>query len=211
MKKILLFILIVIIFSGCTKDDLNPKTVYEYTDTTYAISGTPNIFNEEIFCIYPYKSIIIDATVNDTSATYLWHPNGETTPSIEISEETNGINLYVEINSGIEGNIQIFVTVVNWIPVVYVPTSFTPFDNAINDNWRPVLNDYWNNGITGIYYEIRDNEGVKLFSTDDEQNPGWDGTYKGIDMPSGFYLYYINYTTLTSENNILTGSLELIR
>ncbi len=210
MKKIIFISIIVSFFAACKKDELKPKQLYNYTDTTYAISGTQGNFNQEIFCIYPYKSLILDATVNDSSATYLWYPNGETTPSIEITEETNGITLYVEISSGTLGNIQIFVTIQNCIPAVYIPSSFSPNSDNVNDTWIPFFNDWWNNGVTGVLYEIRDNEGVKLFSTDNRYK-GWDGTYQGTQMPSGFYLYYINYSTLTTENNILTGSLELIR
>ncbi len=214
MRKIIFISIVISFFASCKKDELKPKQLYNYTDTTYAITGTPGEFNDEIFCLYPYKSLIIDATVNDNSATYLWHPGGETTPSIEVTEETNGYNLYVEISSNTLGNIQIFVTVSNCIPAVYIPSSFTPFDDAINDYWKPVFNHWWNHGVKVVYFQIRDADGIVLYeeTTDSNTNiQGWDGTYQNQNMPSGFYLYYINYSTLTTENNILTGSLELIR
>ncbi len=208
MKKFIFISVVISFFAACKKDELKPRQLYNFTDTTYTISGTPGIDNQEYFCLYPHKSIILDATVSDSSATYLWQPGGESTPTIEVDEEIN--SLTVDISSNTLGNIHIFMGVNICTPLVFVPSSFTPNSDFVNDNWKPVCTSYFNYGITETLYEVKDNEGIKLFSTDN-RNQGWDGTYKGANMPSGFYLYYINYSTLTHENNILTGSLELIR
>jgi len=215
MRNIIFISIIISFFVSCKKDELKPKQLYNYTDTTYHISGIPGEFNQELICMFPYKSLILDATVSDSSATYLWQPGGETTPSIEITEETNGSVLYVEIYSNFSTT-QIFINIQNCMPMVYVPSSFTPDADNINDKWHPVIQSYFDNhdGIPHIYFQIRDADGIVLY----EEDPGptlnmigWDGTYHDAPMPSGFYLFYINYSTLTSENNILTGSLELIR
>jgi gliding motility-associated-like protein len=200
----LFFITSTIVFlSSCCKDDFDPKpTSYNYEDTTYYIdlSGIPGDLS---FCLYPYNSITLDATTNDTSATYLWGPGGETTSSINL---TNGDYCTLNYFSNSTGAIQLKFSLYNCNPAMYVPNAFSPNSDGISDKWRPVYSN-----IETIKYEIRDYEGVKVFSTNDLGSSGWDGTYQNVPMPSGFYLYYINYSTLTTENNILTGSLELIR
>ncbi|MGE0637307.1 MAG: gliding motility-associated C-terminal domain-containing protein [Bacteroidia bacterium] len=203
MKQLAIIFSFVALLTSCSKDEFEPKPLLNnFQDTTYSI----DISNNQIyydFCLYPYNSLTLDATANDTSATYLWEPGGETTSSIQVDhDDYYTLNYY----SNSTGPIQISIAIYNCIPAMYATNSFTPNSDGLNDSWRPIYSS-----ISSIHWEIRDNEGVKVFSTDDLTSSGWDGEYQNVPMPSGFYLYYINYSTLTTENNILTGSLELIR
>jgi gliding motility-associated-like protein len=204
MKIIIVLFLSVVLLSSCSKDEFEPHQLYNYTDTTFVIDTSQ--IND--ICLYPYDSIFLDATVSDTTASYLWFPYGLTTPVIKVDEYMYQIILTISTSSSFK---TVYINVENCKPYFfYPPNSFTPNDDYLNDFWRPTFGGPSKN-YTSIYYEVRDNEGVKLFSTNEIQSDGWNGKYKGVPMPSGFYLYYINYSTLTTENNILTGSLELIR
>ena len=201
MKNLFFIIAVIIFLSSCSKDEFEPKSLNNTIDVTLDV----NPLSAELyyqFYYYPNYNLTLDATVNDSSATYLWSPGGETTSSISIEGEGDYL---LNFFSDSTGSIQIQISIEEHIPTMYVTNSFSPNSDGLNDRWSPFYS-----GITSIYWEIRDNEGAKVFSTD-ELGSSWDGTYNGVNMPSGFYLYYINYSTLTSENNILTGSLELIR
>jgi len=96
-------------------------------------------------------------------------------------------------------------------PQVLIPNSFSPNGDNLNERWFP---EFWAaSGIyTSIHWEIRNDDGIILYETNDLSDPGWDGTLSnGNRAPHGYYMYYINYATVTEENNIRTGHLELIR
>jgi gliding motility-associated-like protein len=201
MKQLLFITSVVLLLSSCTKDEFEPKSVNNFIDTTFYFNPTINSFFS--FNYYPNYNLTLDGTVNDSSATYLWSPNGETTSSIIVNQPGS---YFLNYSSDSTGSLQIEIYLEDYYPVIYITNSFTPNSDGLNDKWKPLYSV-----ITSIHYEVRDNEGIKLFSTDDLESGGWDGKYNDVAMPSGFYLYYINYSTLTTENNILTGSLELIR
>jgi len=58
---------------------------------------------------------------------------------------------------------------------IYVPTAFTPNKDGINDFLRPILR-----GVKEVrYFRVFNRWGQKLFEKKNDQ-PGWDGTFKGI-------------------------------
>ena len=70
---------------------------------------------------------------------------------------------------------------------VYIPNTFTPNDDGIND----VFNI---KGLglqqTGYFMEIFDRWGTLVYSTKDI-NKGWDGTVKGQKAADGVYIYNV--------------------
>jgi len=201
MKQLAIIFSFVALLASCSKDEFEPKpTNVFFIDTTYYFNPTINTFFS--FFYYPNYNLTLAAEATDSSATYLWSPGGETTSSITVTQSGSYFLNYSSLSTG---PLQIEIYLEEYIPTMYVTNSFSPNSDGLNDIWRPLYS-----GITSIHWEIRDSEGVKVFSTN-ELGEGWDGTYQNQNMPSGFYLYYINYSTLTTENNILTGSLELIR
>ncbi|MFO0356666.1 MAG: gliding motility-associated C-terminal domain-containing protein, partial [Sphingobacteriaceae bacterium] len=70
---------------------------------------------------------------------------------------------------------------------VYIPNTFTPNDDNIND----VFNI---KGIglksEGYYMEVFDRWGTLVYSTKDI-NKGWDGTVKGVKATEGVYIYKV--------------------
>ncbi len=202
MKQLAIIFSFVALLASCNKDEFEPEpTNVFFIDTTYYFNPTINSFFS--FFYYPNYNLTLAAEATDSSATYLWSPGGETTSSITVNQSGSYFLNYSSLSTG---PLQIEIYLEEYIPTMYVTNSFSPNSDGLNDTWRPIYS-----GITSIHWEIRDSEGVKVFSTNDLGSSGWDGTYQNVPLPSGFYLYYINYSTLTTENNILTGSLELIR
>lgn len=211
MKNITFLFVIAVLFSSCEKNELEPRTVNPPDSTFIHISQYSHYLSE---CLYPYVYLIADASslITDTT-TIQWFPGGQTNPVIEIFQpidyelyvysvsDTDTFHISVEMCEPLE---------IPSVPMVYVPSGFSPDQSGVNDYFRPVANSL----VESVFLQIRDIDGIVLYEEQSDPNnnyTGWDGKYNGSQMPSGFYLYYINYSTLTTENNILTGSLELIR
>lgn len=69
-------------------------------------------------------------------------------------------------------------------PEIYVPNSFTPNGDGLNDALRPI--------VIGMkefhYFTVFNNYGQQVFSSAVAAN-GWDGTFKGAKQPIGTYVW----------------------
>ena len=98
------------------------------------------------------------------------------------------------------------------VPVVdnfalYIPNSFTPNNDNVNDVFQPIATDV-------AYYrlEIYDRQGNLFFMTEDTDTP-WDGTINGKPAPSGVYVWTIQYIRYSNLNQTLLrrGTVTLVR
>lgn len=98
------------------------------------------------------------------------------------------------------------------VPVVdnfalWVPNSFTPNKDGLNDIFLPTVKCVAKYSIT-----IYDRRGGMVFQTDNPEI-GWDGTFNGIPCPAGVYdyiIHYVRYNNLKQE--LLTrGSIVLVK
>ena len=89
---------------------------------------------------------------------------------------------------------------------LYVPNAFSPNGDGLNDAFSA------SSDCDEIAYEciIFNRWGEVVFQT---SNPSetWDGLYKGIDSPSGIYVYRIQRTLSSSATEVLYGSVSLMR
>jgi gliding motility-associated-like protein len=93
----------------------------------------------------------------------------------------------------------------------FVPNSFTPNGDGENDIFYPR-----GTGITKIKsFRVYDRWGELVFertgiNINDEQN-GWDGTYKGAALSPDVYVYVIEVICQTGEQLNLKGDITIIR
>ena len=67
---------------------------------------------------------------------------------------------------------------------IYIPNSFTPNRDGLNDYLRPICV-----GIRQFkYFRIYDRYGNLVFNSGTEWGK-WDGTFKGQDVPNGNYVW----------------------
>ncbi len=86
-----------------------------------------------------------------------------------------------------------------------VPNVFTPNNDGNNDRWEmPALAIYPNAQVT-----VFNRWGVKIIDTKNYHLKPWDGTYKGVPVPTGTYIYYINLNNTAKER--LKGTLMIVR
>ena len=89
---------------------------------------------------------------------------------------------------------------------VWVPSSFTPNNDGINDMWGGVTEclakDY--------SVQVFDRWGELVFSASDALQL-WDGTFKGRPLGAGVYAYRVSYRLPYQENKKVSGSVTLLR
>ncbi len=90
--------------------------------------------------------------------------------------------------------------------VAWLPNAFTPTE-ASNNRFGPQF-VYMN--PDGYSFLIYNREGLLLFQTEDPAAV-WDGRYKGALMPSGVYVYKINYRQTNGTDQQIVGTVLLIQ
>ena len=91
-------------------------------------------------------------------------------------------------------------------PTVWLPNAFTPKrDN--NNRFMPKTMFVKTEGYT---MRIYNRFGLLVFETDDINQP-WDGKYKGKLVPSGCYVYMIQYMGDDNYSQILTGTVTVLK
>ena len=93
----------------------------------------------------------------------------------------------------------------------YVPNTFSPNDDNLNEVFIPVLNGY---DPTDYYFAIFDRWGLMIFETNDPEK-GWNGTFDGIGthyVPNDAYVWKLRAKAIGSREPVeLMGTLTLFR
>ena len=87
---------------------------------------------------------------------------------------------------------------------LFVPNSFTPGGDLINNTFRPYLQKF-----KDFEMVIYDRWGDEMFRTNDI-NVSWDGKKNNNILPIGVYVYHIKITDLADKKIERTGSITLI-
>jgi gliding motility-associated-like protein len=141
----------------------------------------------------------------DSTLSCLKCPNPTAYPMSTILYVVNGIDTI-----GCRASDSVQVTVVKPRNVL-VPTGFTPNTDEINDKLivrgRP--------GTIIKAFRIYDRWGELLYEATDfkinDENSGWDGTFRGQDMNSGQYVWYVEAKYIDGATEIYKGHTTLIR
>jgi gliding motility-associated-like protein len=163
------------------------------------------------------NSIQINTVVqNAFNQTYLWQPSAglscmDCHNPIGMPYETTSYNLTVSfVNNYLNRNVTCYGYDDLYIEVlphanVYVPNAFTPNGDGTND-----LFTVYGQDIREIDMKVFNRWGEKVFQTNSTNN-GWDGTYKGENVPQGIYTYVVQITFLDSKKQMENGSIMLVR
>jgi len=88
---------------------------------------------------------------------------------------------------------------------IYIPNAFTPNGDGRNDTWLIYGYD-----IREIQVDIFNQWGQKIFETNNQQT-GWDGTFKGKAQPMGVYMYVARMVLADGSSITRKGSINLVR
>jgi gliding motility-associated-like protein len=88
---------------------------------------------------------------------------------------------------------------------VYIPNAFTPNNDGKNDVFL-----IYGNTIASAKMSIFTQWGQLIFQSDNVAN-GWDGTFKGVNQPTGVYVYMVEVTFTDGTSTLKKGTVTLIR
>ncbi len=134
---------------------------------------------------------------------YTWS-NGAKTPTITVA--TGKYWLTVKDNYGCKGVDTVDVLIKDCETIFWVPKSFTPNNDGLNELFKP----YVKGRIEFYQLVILNRWGQTIFTTTDT-NSGWDGTLKGALQNTGVYIWYCKYKVSNEKEIITKGTLMLLR
>jgi gliding motility-associated-like protein len=147
-------------------------------------------------------NLTLDA--GNPGASYRWEPYGENTQKIKVNEQIT-YRVFVTNSDGCESSDD-FSIGKDCISTYWIPNSFSPNDDNLNDVFKPQLVNYERFSLV-----IFNRWGEILFES---QNPdqGWDGTYQGVEVPNGIYFFNMRFIT-TEDSQFVTqsGQIHLLR
>lgn len=158
---------------------------------------------DRILC--PGATAVLNASLGG-DATYLWS-NGSTSPAINTTQ--SGVYTVTATGTCVDAEGQVELIAGDCGPAVHVPNAFTPDDDGVNDLFLPVVAG----DVESYRLEIFDRWGEMIFNANDP-TIGWDGTYGGIPVADGVYVWRLVYravTDLGAVNEQFMGHLTLIR
>lgn len=169
------------------------------------------------FNVVPVEITMADpmATISDESQnadfwTYtMGDGNTYTVPSFTHNYTAPGDYIIQQTVSNTIGCMDIMTIPVRVMPAssAYIPNSFTPGLNGINDRWLPMISF-----ITHYNLTIFDRWGGVVLESENIYE-GWDGTYHNAGDPAkgDVFSYRIRYTELTGKARELFGHITVIR
>lgn len=137
-----------------------------------------------------------------SNVSYLWQ-DGTRTPSYTVVQP----GLYYLTADNTCGSRTDSIYIIKGVCKLYIPTAFTPNGDGRNDLFKASFGE----NITEYSLQVFNRYGEIVFTSKDK-NIGWDGVYKNKNLPSGSYVWIINYRTST-DNTVqqLKGSVLLLR
>ena len=151
-----------------------------------------------------YCGTLLQDTTSDCTTTLTWG---------ELLAEPDYANVYFltvmdSLGCDAEDQLKVFVTKSRR---VVVPTGFSPNSSGLND----LLSVHGKNGTTVKLFQVFDRWGELLFQDIDipinDTTRGWDGRFKGEDMPSGVYVWYLEAEYEDGMTESFKGETTLIR
>jgi gliding motility-associated-like protein len=161
----------------------NCGSISDTINVNYNPTPTVELGNDTSLC--QGETLILDATTSN--ATYLWQDNS-TNPTVNITQQGT---YWVQItdNCGSTSD-TIIIDLTDCNCILYVPNSFTPnFDN-INDQFLPIISEC---DFKEYSLMVFNRWGEKIFETNNYYD-SWDGTYQERLCQNGVYIYLLQYS-----------------
>lgn len=118
-------------------------------------------------------------------------------------ENTTCYELQATSNKGCK-NLDVICVTVNKDYEIYIPNSFTPNNDGLNDVFY--VSGF---GIKTVELQVFDRWGAMIFSSSETVN-GWDGKIKGQRVKNDVYVYKASITTITEKVVNRVGHVTLI-
>jgi gliding motility-associated-like protein len=156
---------------------------------------------------FPGDEIILNAEGNDSQGDYVWSPaeylscvNCQSPTAMPPESITYEV-MYIDGN-GCRASDDVTI---HFEGIIYVPNTFTPDGNSINDFFAVEGGniEYFNMLIFNRWGEV-------VFETNDFDSQ-WDGTYNGQKCKDGTYIWKIRYEDTAGNREEIVGHVNLLR
>ena len=190
--------------NGCTADN-NFALLYRFN---FSIVMTPTT----TLMLGQNETLGFTITGNAGTYTNIWTPDiglSCTTCSSPVASpvRTTLYNIAIQNDSGCYASDTVTVYVIPQYNI-FIPNVFTPGKNG-NNNYFSIYGN--TQQLQYLHVAIFDRVGEKVFESNDI-NFAWDGTYKGVLMPAGVYVYELRLVfTDDHTDNLKSGSITLLR
>lgn len=202
--------MIVTSYLGCVDSTtfVGALSVNAHTDANFQFSPNPiTMFNTNVaFNNFSYNA--------DTYQWYFEHgsPSSSTdeNPLVSFPDGVTGTYEVMLVAMSDMGCIDTLIRPITVYPEVllYAPNTFTPDDDAHNDDWRVYME-----GIDIMDFEllIFNRWGEVVWESHDIE-VGWDGTYSGKRLPNGTYTWTIEVKNLLNDERMkYNGHVNILR
>ena len=158
--------------------------------------------------IIKYTLRVINVVIVILLATVLGYSAGDPIPGLDISLNTE-YKVHYKVTAVSKENNDI-CSVSNTIEVspsmyIYVPNSFTPNDDGLNDSFGGL-----GHGVKDYHLIIYNRWGELIFESD-SINKQWDGKYHGESAPIGSYVYNVDATSFYQNEFHKEGMVSIIK
>ena len=194
----------VIDFNGCIGNAASASISVH--PNPHADAGTGQI-------IFLGNSVMLDASNSFGGDTYAWTPASSLNnsqvmqPTATPLVTTTYLLAYTNSQVGCVDYDTLIIDVKPCKPLM-MPNAFSPNGDGIDDYFMILNpNDYYRL----VSFDIFDRWGQLVFSTNNKNGQGWDGTYAGVAQPTADYFYTVTAECGGGKQIHLKGDLTLIR
>ncbi len=171
------------------------------------ISPLPPINAGPDITLSPNNSVVINASITNPNAySFLWSPATALNNAAILNPITNTLVNRTYTITAIDNTSKCIakdsMEVKTLLPL-FVPNSFTPNGDNVNDKWIIPAMAFYPNAVVTIYNRY----GEKIFETKNYASNPWDGSYKLTAQPQGSYVYYIYFAV----DNVKTGMVNILK
>lgn len=192
---------------GCTEEESTEVSYYDIEPTLGQITSTKDTiyYNSGEFSQLEITSV--------PGYTYQWSPeeglDDPTIPNpIAMPDETRTYTVLVTDEGGCQAFREITIEVINPDcdePNLFLPNAFTPNSDGEND-----VIYFHSNIVATMELAIYDRWGQRVFYSED-QNVGWDGTFKGEKLTPDVYGFYLHAKCYNGQEYFKKGNITLLR
>lgn len=141
----------------------------------------------------------------------IWLSDANIANPVAQPQETTTYNVIGETAGGCISRDQITIMTICNSSVLFVPNTFSPNNDGMNDYFFPR-----SGSIVKIKsLKIFNKWGQEIFKTNNfssnDQSAGWDGKYKGISQQADVYIYFMQVTCSNGSTFSKQGSITLLR
>lgn len=176
---------------------------------TIVVSETPSITASPDTTINMNEEAYLSTVVNVSGGEYSWTPDESVNCSscgsiIATPVLTTTYVVEYELSSGCRASDTVTVNVI-FEDVIDVPNGFSPNGDGNND-FLFVKGE----GITSMNFKVYNRYGQKVFQSE-EQDIGWDGTFRSIPENPGVFVWYLEYQLIDGTSGSKKGNVTLLK